>query len=144
MSETTSNQIRLKDKGFWRMLHNPAEVLTFKDVLDNLRNYAVVGSLYVFSKLALLNEASSSWVKFAAIVLIVVAVVTALMCLAQSWVSGQKAVYAFLSPIVKNNNQLTHIERLKILVLMGIPIVIIVVFVNAANAAIFQLAGSCK
>ena len=58
--------------------------------------------------------------------------------------SGQKAVYAFLSPIVKNNNQLTHIERLKILVLMGIPIVIIVVFVNAANAAIFQLAGSCK
>lgn len=41
--------IQKRETPFWKFIHKPEDALTFKDVADNLKNYALVGGLYVIA-----------------------------------------------------------------------------------------------
>lgn len=114
--------IHQKENGFWSRLHEVNKPLTMKEVSDNLKNYAIAGTLYA-GGVTIINKGTGAAL-VGAYSLTVIAVVFFAITLCQSWVLAQKLAYETTGfnhhDLFKNGLR----ANLKFFLLISIPLIL--------------------
>lgn len=114
--------IHQSKSAFWTFLHKPDEKLSLKEIVDNLKNYAVVAGIFIAgSKVAKQGENATA---LAGYFLWSVAIIVAVACFLQTWVLAQKGLYSLWNMPTHEQYLMSNKARLRFLLLLSIPVVL--------------------
>lgn len=127
-----SSLVHKNEKGVWPLLHKVGEPFSAKDVFDNVRNYGIVGGLFLFA--IHIGKFSGFAERYAYWVLIVLGVVLFVFCVLQSFLLTVKGVHHVLKPSTRDQSEMTPRGRLTLLLGLSLPIVFATALVIAVMA----------